>query len=173
MLRLLDPPLPLTSLSLRDQYNKPFTEERLRAHWNLVLFGYTRSEESSRDSLSLATRVINRLADLPRLQQTTRALFVSLDPEYDSPEVLMNFINRFSPDFLALTGTPIQVQTFARKFGVIYSRVDTETGEFRIDHSTSIGVIDPEGLFVGLFTGLVDEVSIASDLKRLAERYRN
>ena len=173
VLRLIEPAVAISSVKLQDQYGNRFTEERFKDHWNLVLFGYTRATETNRETLYLATRVINRLADIPDLQRATRVIFVSLDSEYDTPAVLKTFIDYFSPEFLALTGNPEEVHALASQLGVRYGKPRTTMGTLHIDHSTSIGLIGPDGKLRGLFTGLVDEVSIASDLKQLSERYLN
>lgn len=169
----LEKPAPIGRIDLLDQFGNRFTAQRLTGHWDLIIFGYTGSDQATRDLLALATHATNRLAEWPILQSATRVLLVTVDPENDRPEVLKRFIDHYSPAFLALTGSPDQIRLLAGRLGVSYRRQPAGgSGEYRIDHSTSIGVIDPAGNLAGLFTGLVDAVSIASDLKQLADSYR-
>jgi len=166
----LEQPTPVRPLRLLDQSGQPFSQEGFKGHWNLVLFGYTRDEGNSREPLTLITQVVNRLADNPKLQGITRAVFITLDPDHDQPQVLHRFIRHYNRDFLALTGAMDQITSSAGQLGVSFKRQPNTDGEgYRIEHSTSIALIDPDANLVGLFTGIVDAVSIASDLKQLAD----
>ena len=166
----LEQPTPIRPLRLLDTSSEPFSEAGFKGHWNLVLFGYTRDEGNSRGPLTLITQVVNRLADNPKLQGITRAVFITLDPDHDQPQVLQRFIRHYSGEFLALTGTMDQITGIASQLGVSFKRQTNTDGEgYRIDHGTSIALIDPGANLVGLFTGIVDAVSIADDLKQLAD----
>jgi len=170
----LEQPTPIRPLQLLDSTDEPFSQAEFKGHWNLVLFGYTRDEGNSRGPLTLITRVVNRLADNPKLQSITRAVFITLDPDHDQPQVLQRFIRYYNRDFLALTGAMDQIANCASQLGVSFKRQPNTDGEgYRINHSTSIALIDPDANLVGLFTGIVDAVSIASDLKQLADSDTN
>ncbi|MCB1752681.1 MAG: SCO family protein [Gammaproteobacteria bacterium] len=167
--RALEKPQALANLSLRDHYGNPFDAQRLTGHWNLVIFGYTGAVNSVRDRLILITHVKNRLAALPHLQQITRGLLVTVAPDTDKPAVLNSLMSRFSPDFLALTGSPEEIRSLARSLGIIIRHSATaDSKDFRIEHSSSIALIDPDANLIGLFTGVVDAASIAADIKQLA-----
>ena len=165
----LEKPRPIEDLALRDQYGNPFTERRLIGNWNLVIAGYTGAAEPLMDRLTLITYAKNRLADHPDLQQITRGLFITVDPDTDTPEVLNAFMARFSPDYLALTGSAEAIDSTGRALGFIVSRSRmAEPKDYRIEHSSSIALIDPDANFIGLFTGALDAASIAADITRLA-----
>jgi protein SCO1/2 len=162
-------PQAMKNLVLQDQYGNPFTEQELAGHWNFVMFGQTESAESALDGLTLITQVKNRLALHPDIQQQTRAVFITVNPETDKPEVLEAFMARFSPDYLALTGLTENIQSVARSLGVTIRRSSTPDAKgYRIDHSSSILLIDPDARLIGLFTGVVDAASIAADIQQLA-----
>jgi protein SCO1/2 len=166
----LQEPLRIGPLQLLDQFGNAFTELRLQGHWNLLFFGYSRSEQATADLLTLAVQVVNRLAEWPELQENLQVIFVTLDPDHDKPGILLPFIDHYHPEFLALTGSRDQVRRLAHQSGVRFKRRDLSSGdEYRIDHSTSLALIDPEGRLLGLFTGVVDAVTIASDLKQIAD----
>lgn len=163
----LEAPQTITDLSLEDQYGNPFDEKRLKGHWNLVIFGYTKDAASLQNRLLLITQVKNRLAIHHELQQITRGIFITVDPEIDKPAALIAFMARFSPDYLALTGLAEEVQSAAGKLGFTIKRSPAAESS-RIDHNSSIALIDPEANLIGLFTGAVDAASIASDIEQLA-----
>ncbi len=170
VLRILERPVPLAPFELTDRNGLPFTLERLKGRWSLLFTGYTSSDQATRDLLVLATRVLNRLAQWPDLQRRTRVVFVSLDPARDTPGRLADFFAGYGADFVAVTGAPDQIRRLADQIGVTYKRVEgTSPGDYRIDHSTSIALVDPDARLVGLFTGLVDPASIAADIKQQAD----
>jgi len=173
VLSALEQPLPVQDFNLLDQQGQVFSRERLKGYWNLLLTGYTTSDQATVDLLTLATRILNRLAEWPDLQANTRVIFITLDPETDTPRKLADFFSRYSADFIALTGDESGIETFVSQLGVKFKRIELDDeGSYRIDHSTSIAVVDPEGRLAGLFTGRVDAVSIAADLQRLANSER-
>ncbi|MCB1763348.1 MAG: SCO family protein [Gammaproteobacteria bacterium] len=168
-LSALEKPQPIAPLELLDQYGNLFKQERLSGHWNLVIFGYTGSDALLQEGLALITQVKNRLAIHPELQRITRAIVITVDPNVDSPERLKSFMHRFSPDFLALTGSTGQIDTIAQLLGVTMRHIpNADNTGYRIDHSSSIALIDPDVALVGLFTGIVDAASIAADITKLA-----
>ncbi|MCB1758158.1 MAG: SCO family protein [Gammaproteobacteria bacterium] len=159
----------ILDLSLTDHYGRPFDNSDFAGHWNLILFGYLQEPDAARSGLALATQVKNRLAAEPGLQQMTRALLITVDPTVDTPEKLRRFLSPYSPDFVGLTGSSERIAAAAGALGVkIRPLPATQEEPYRIDHGTSIGLAGPQGRLLGLFTGVVDAVSIAADIQKLA-----
>lgn len=166
----LQNPMPIQSMQLLDQFGNAFTEKRLHGHWNLLFFGYRHSEQSTPALLTLATQVVNRLADRPQLQKNLQVIFITLDPDRDRPEVLLPFVGRYHPEFLALTGPMNEIRRVARQLGIRFERrAGSPDDDYLIDHGTSMALIDPAGRLLGLFTGVVDAVTIANDLQQIAD----
>ena len=169
---LLEDPIVLQPIALQDQFGEPFDNQRLADRWNLVMFGYTRSRNDSPAMLTLSTQVLNRMADRPELQENFRVLFVTVDPEHDTPEILGEFLMFYRDDFVGLTAEPAYIRAFAGQLGVRFQRRPAnKEGDYRIDHSTSMALVDPHGRLFGLFTGRVDAASIAHDLKLIMDKY--
>jgi len=169
---LLQDPIALQPIALQDQFGEPFDNQRLADHWNLVMFGYTRSRNDSPALLELSTQILNRMADRPELQQNLRVLFVTVDPEHDTPEVLEEFLLFYRDDFVGLTAQPAFIRAFAGQLGARFRRRPAnKEGDYGIDHSTSMALVDPHGRLFGLFTGRVDAASIAHDLKLIMDKY--
>lgn len=174
LIKLLPSPRPLKSPDLIDQFAEPFTAQQLKGHWSLVLFGYSHSPPESPEMLRLSTSVLNRLADKPVLRQMTRVIFVTVDPQRDQPDILKSFVGPYGPDFLGVGGSVAQINDFAGQLGANFRRqTGKDDADYRVEHSTSIALIDPQARLVGLFTGLVDAVNIASDMKLIAADYEN
>ena len=169
-LSTLKEPRKITPFQLTDQFGSPFSDEGFDKRWNLLLFGYSHSEQATEDLLFLATRVYNRLAAKPDVQRALQVILVTVDPERDTPKVLKPFIGHYSPDFIGLTGPQTELRKLTNQLGVIYKPIPTD-GSYRIDHSTSISLINPDGELVGTFRGRVDPTGIATDIIYLAERF--
>lgn len=170
-IHLLEHPKTISAFQLTDLLGAPFTPANFTGHWNMLFIGYTRDEQTTPAQLTLATRIINRLADRPRLQQNTAVIFVTVDPEHDTPTALKPFIGHYSADFQALTGDNEQIRNLAHQLGMKYQRVEKKDGGYSIVHSSSIALISPQGELQGLFTGRVDASSIAHDIKQLADTH--
>ncbi|MNZ97449.1 hypothetical protein D3C78_1166870 [compost metagenome] len=109
----------------------------------VVFFGYTQCPDVCPTTLQELAEVKQQLgADGERLQ----AVFVSLDPERDTPEMLKAYMGNFDPSFVALRGTPEQTAAIAKDFKIFYKKVEGKTPQtYTLDHSAGSYVYDPKG----------------------------
>jgi len=131
----------------------------------LVFFGYTQCPDVCPTTMSDLAEVKKQLgADGARLQ----VLFVTVDPERDTPSVLKNYMVNFDPTFLALCPTPAQLVDVARDFKVYYKKVEgSAPGSYSMDHSAGSYIYDPQG-HVRLFARFGGGVApMVQDLKQL------
>ena len=136
-------------LHLLDFNGKPRSLEEFRGKVVLVTFGYTQCPDVCPTTMLELAQVKKELgADGARVQ----GVFVSVDPERDTPEILKAYVGNFGPDFVALRGTPEETKAAAKAFKVFYSKVPgkTETS-YTIDHTAGEYVFDTRGR-VRLFT---------------------
>jgi protein SCO1/2 len=171
---LLPEPRPIGGFSLRDDNGKPFGPQQLRGHWTFVFFGYTHCPDICPDTLYRMVQVFNRLAVDPDLQKDTRMVFVSVDPQRDTPEVLHDYVRYFHPDFTGVTGPEEELLPFARQFSVVYMKQAPAEGSdnYLVDHSAAILLVDPDGQLHGIFSGVQDPGTIAADLQKIAGNWR-
>ncbi|MDB5815640.1 MAG: SCO1/SenC family protein [Rhodocyclales bacterium] len=108
-----------------------------------VFFGYTQCPDACPTSLALLSDVTRRLgADGKRLQ----VVFVTVDPERDTPQQLGQYTAAFNPTFLALRGSAEQTSAVAKAFNVFYEkRGDIAGGHYTMDHTAGIYLLDPKG----------------------------
>jgi protein SCO1/2 len=107
----------------------------------MVYFGYTRCPEACPLELYGLSRLMRHLgASRARVQ----VLFITLDPERDTPKYLKLYLNSFDPTFLALTGSMAEVDRAARSFGVTYVRVPIGN-DYSIDHTSVTYLLDTQG----------------------------
>ena len=120
----------------------------LRGQVVLVYFGYTFCPDICPTNLVYIANALRSLQ--PTELKRTRVLFVSVDPERDTPERLAGYVAYFHPNILGLTGTPEQLAEVAGRYGAAYRRVDDSGSAmgYLIDHSAFTYVVDPSGRLV-------------------------
>jgi protein SCO1/2 len=147
------------------------TEGAYRGKWLLVYFGYTYCPESCPTTLYEIARALAKLGgDAVKLQP----LFITLDPQRDSREVLEPYTQSFDARIIGLTGDPQQIDAVAKEYGAYAARHKTGPGpeDYVIDHSTYLYVMDPEGKFVRAFDAGTPGDSIADELRGLITKPR-
>lgn len=109
----------------------------------VVFFGYTQCPDVCPTTMAELAAVKQRLgADGARLQ----AVFVTVDPERDTPEILKAYMGSFDPAFVALRGTPEETQALAKSFKAFFRKVDGKApGSYTMDHTAGAYVFDPQG----------------------------
>ena len=152
-------------LSLPDADGKMRTLADFKGKVTLVFFGFTQCPDVCPTTLSELAAVKRDLGqDGERLQ----GVFVSVDPQRDTPEILKAYVGSFDPGFVALRGTPEQIKDTAREFKVFYAQVPGRTeGSYTVDHTAGTYVFDASGkvrLFVRYGSGAE---ALRHDLKLL------
>jgi protein SCO1/2 len=140
------------------------TERTYRGKWLLIYFGYTHCPDVCPTTLGEMASALDRLG--PRAAEV-QALLITLDPRRDTPEILSGYVKAFDERIVGLTGTPQQIAAAARSYQVFYERVDREDGEYLIDHSSYLYVINPDGRFVTAWRSDRKGEEIAQDLAGL------
>lgn len=154
-------------LNLADADGKPRTLADFKGKALVVFFGYVQCPDVCPTTLAEVAAVKKQLgAEGDKVQ----AVFVTVDPERDTPAVLKAYMANFGPDFVALHGTPEQTQKAAREFKVFYAKVPGKTeGSYTVDHTAASFLFDPQGrvrVYVRYGTG---SEALAQDLKALLE----
>jgi protein SCO1/2 len=130
-------------LSLPDADGKPRQLSDFKGKVTLVFFGYTQCPDVCPTTLAELAAVKR---DLGADGQRVQGVFVSVDPERDTPEILKAYMASFGPDFVALRGTPEETATAARNFKVFYAKSAGKTeGSYTMDHTAGTYVFDAEG----------------------------
>ena len=138
-----------SKLDLPDADGKPRTLADFKGKVVVVFFGYTQCPDVCPATMAELSDVKRQLGpDGARVQ----AIFVTVDPERDTPALLKAYVGNFGPDFVALRGTPEQTKEAARNFKVFYAKVPGKTeGNYTMDHTAGLFVFDTQGK-VRLFT---------------------
>jgi protein SCO1 len=137
----------------------------LRGRWTLVFIGFTHCPDICPTTLAQLAEA-GRRADLPPAQRP-QLLFVSVDPERDTPEVTANYARHFSPEALGATADHDRLEPFTRSLGMVYMHSPLDGGGYSVDHSSSVAVVDPAGRLVAQLRPPFDPARIAADLRSL------
>ena len=149
---------------LVDQNGKTVTDADLKGKWSLVYFGYTHCPDACPTALNDISIALDELG--PK-RAAVRPVFITVDPERDTQEVLKSYITAFDAPILALTGTPEEIAQAAKGYRVYYAKHPEADGDYSMDHSSVIYVIDPQGRFTASFTHQSAPEEIAERLKKL------
>jgi protein SCO1/2 len=151
-------------LSLKDYNGQLRTLSDFKGKVVFVFFGFTQCPDVCPTTMAELAEVRRRLGpDGERVQ----GVFVSVDPERDTAEVLKAYLQGMDPSFVGLTGSLDQIEQTSREFKVFYQKVPTQNGGYTMDHTAGAYVFDPDGqvrLFVRYGLG-VD--ALTSDIKQL------
>lgn len=148
---------------LTDMDGHPRSIADYRGQAVMLFFGFTQCPSACPTELARSTEVMRRLGpDAARV----RMLFVTIDPERDTPELLRNYVHAFDPSFVALHGDLAATAATAHRFKAVYQKVpagDTYT----MDHSTFTYVFDPQGRIRLLARPDIDAARLVDDLRQL------
>jgi protein SCO1/2 len=163
---VLDPPKPIQDFALTDQNGGTFRLGDQQGNVVLLFFGYTFCPDVCPTTLGTWKRVHETLgADA----QDVRFVFVTVDPERDTPERLKQHLEAFGSDFIGLTGSPEELQPVYQAFGVYFEKdAETESAAgYLVNHTASTFVIDPEGRWRLKFSFGASDEDIVHDIKQL------
>ena len=154
---------PVGDFSLTDTSGRAFTRRDLGGAPTLVFFGFTHCPDVCPTTLMKLAQVRKR-AGLTGL----RVLFVSVDPQRDTPPVLGMYVHAFDPAFLGLSGEPGAILAVAANFGVAVNRVELPGGDYTVDHSAVVFLLDARARIAAIFTPPFEVAALAADLRRAA-----
>ena len=154
-------PLPAFSLTRHD--GEALKPADFHGHWSLLFFGYSHCPDICSPTLQQLTTALKILDDAE-----SQIVFVSVDPERDTPETLQQYVSHFHPRTLGATGEAEAITDFSKQLGAFYSRRKLATG-YLVDHSSSVWLINPEAQLAGVFTPPLLPQAIAEDLRKLME----
>jgi protein SCO1 len=153
------------TLSLTDQNGQPRTLADFKGKVTVVFFGFTQCPDVCPTTMAELAQV---KAALGKDGERVQGVFVTVDPERDSAEVLKSYMSGFDPGFVALRGTPEQIAATAKEFKVFYAKVPGKAeGTYSVDHTAGSYVFDAQGrvrLFVRYGSGAE---ALTADLKTL------
>lgn len=150
--------------ALVDQTGKPFTQADLVGRPTALFFGYTHCPDVCPTTLIEAEGWMKELgADADRV----RVVFVTVDPERDTPAQLGDYLKSFDPRFVGLSGPRAEIDKAIKAYRVFARKVDGAGGDYTMDHTAAVYLLDPQGRFVGLINYQEESAKALAKLRRL------
>ena len=150
-------------LDLEDQTGKPFTDVQMRGHPYLVFFGFTHCPDICPTTLYDMSQMMKALGpDADR----AGVLFITVDPARDTAPVLKDYLSNFDPHLRGLTGTATQINAAIKEYRVYAKKVPLENGDYTMDHTAMVYLMDKEGHFIAPFNMTRTPEAEAADLRR-------
>jgi protein SCO1/2 len=148
---------------LTDQDGRTVTDEDVKGKPFLVFFGFTHCPEICPTTLFDISEILRALG--PDAERT-RALFITVDPEQDTPKALKDYLSSFDPHMTGLTGSADAIAAVAKAYRVIYRKVPLDQGGYTMDHTAIIYLMDKQGRFVAPFSLKRGTEASAAELRK-------
>ena len=150
---------------MTDSRGNAVSEQSYQGKYLLVFFGFTHCPAVCPTSLLSIAHALDALgSDADQVQ----AIFVTVDPARDTPEVLASYVANFHPDIVGMTGSESDIAAIAEAYRVYYARVDVPDSEagYLMDHSAAIYLMGPDGRYLDMLRHNADPGDIADAVRR-------
>jgi protein SCO1/2 len=151
---------------LKTVEGRDVTDASFSGKWLVIYFGYTRCPDACPTALNA---IGVALKELGPLSAQVQPLFITLDPERDTPQIIGDYVKAFDRRILGLSGTDTQTAAVAKTFHVYYTARKLGHDEYAIDHSSFVYVVDPAGRVVELLAGNLQPHTMAAVLRNLVQ----
>jgi protein SCO1/2 len=148
---------------LTDQAGKAFTDKDLKGKPTLIFFGYTHCPDVCPTSLFEMSEVLRAMG---KDADKVNAVFISVDPERDTPATMKDYLSSFDPHLEGLSGDPAETAKVITSYRVYAKKVPTKDGDYTMDHTALIYLMDRDGRFVSPFNLKRTPEEAAAELKR-------
>jgi cytochrome oxidase Cu insertion factor (SCO1/SenC/PrrC family) len=154
--------------TMTDQDGRRVSEKDFLGKFMLVFFGYTYCPDVCPTELHVMSAAV---AQLGKAADTIRLVFVTVDPERDTPEVVKSYVENFAGDMIGLTGSPEDVAAIAKAYRVYYQKTPIAgSTDYMMDHSSIVYLMGPDGKFVKHFTYSTDAKALADGIAAAVAR---
>lgn len=150
-----------------DDEGMPVTQQDILGKPTVMFFGFTYCPDVCPTTLADLSDLIEKLgSDADKLNY----MFVSVDPERDTPEKMHQYLSYFDERIRGLTGTPEQLAAMAKAYGVYYKKVPLDGGSYTMDHTASVYLLNSQGGFVGTISFQENQTVALGKLQHLIEK---
>ena len=147
---------------LTDQDGKPRASSDFAGRYQLIYFGYSNCPDVCPTTLGVIAEALDKLGvDATRIVP----IFITIDPDHDTPKVLKAYVAAFGPNFVGLTGTQAEITAVEKQYRVAAQKKPLGGGEYTFDHSSVIYLMGPDGKLISFYDELISPDELAKDLK--------
>ena len=158
----------IPDFALQGTDGKVFNKASIDKHWTLVFLGFTHCPDVCPTTLGELSKAQKVWESVP-VDTRPRVLFVSVDPERDTPKVLADYAAFFHQDTLTATAPEPALADFVQSLAMVYAKKPLENGDYTMDHSATIVVLNPQGNEVGIIRPPFVPEKIAADMLALSK----
>ena len=160
---VLNPPRQIQVPVLTKQDGTPFTNEDLNGQWSLLFFGYTHCPDICPTTMNVLAEAKKKSAG-----EFPQVVFVSVDPQRDTVDLLAPYVHYFDPKFFGVTGDETMLQALTLQASILYVKVPGESGDendYLVDHSSAVLAINPEGQLAAILSAPHTTASIITSVE--------
>ena len=151
---------------MTDMNGQPITEAAFTGHPSAVFFGFTHCPEVCPTTLFEMKGWFDKLGDEGK---DIKAFFVSVDPARDTPQLLKDYISNVTDRVTGITGTEESIAALAKAWGVYYKKIDTSGGDYTMDHTALVFLLDSKARFHGTIAYGENPDTALAKMKRLSK----
>jgi protein SCO1/2 len=148
---------------LTDPTGKSVSDADFRGRYMLIYFGYSFCPDVCPTTLSVMAEALDKAGDKGR---RVTPIFITIDPERDTPKVLGDYMKAFGPNFVGLTGNAAAIQDVEKKYRVYAAKRPLPGGGYGMDHSSVLYLIGPNGKLVSYYDEAISPDDLAKELKQ-------
>jgi protein SCO1 len=147
---------------LTDQSGKTVTDQDFRGRYMLIYFGYSFCPDVCPTTLGVMAEALQKLGSEG---QRVVPVFITIDPERDTPKVLGDYVKAFGPQFVGLTGNAAAIKDVEKKYRVYAVKRPLEKGGYGMDHSSVLYLMGPNGKLVSFYDEAISPDDLAKELR--------
>ena len=155
---------PLARFALQDFDGHPYDNASLNGHPSLLFFGYTNCPDICPATLAILSEML-RQAPLPGL----KILFITVDPDRDTPAVLKQYLGSFNAEFIGLSAGRDGLVPLMRSVAAAFEREARADGNYQLNHSATLYLLDRRGRLAAVFSPPLAAAALSADLRTLAD----
>jgi protein SCO1/2 len=147
--------------TLVDQDGRAWTRQDFKGRVTVLLFGFTHCPDLCPTALSNLAVALDQLGED---RDHVQIVFITVDPERDTSPVLRDYMSGFGPNFIGLTGGPVAIRKAAKTFKVFFQKKSLPDGDYTMDHSAVIYILDPQARVRLMFTAKRQSKDVVHDI---------
>ncbi|KAJ2079314.1 Cu-binding protein [Coemansia sp. RSA 988] len=159
---------------LIDQDGKTKTDKSFKGRFTLIYFGFCHCPDICPDEMDKIGEALELLDRDPKTKDVVQPIFITCDPQRDSPEAIKEYLKQFHPKFVGLTGSIDQVRSACKGYRVYFSKPPkvAENQDYLVDHSIFSYFMDPDGTFVDVYGKDKTALEMASSITNTIAKFR-
>jgi protein SCO1/2 len=171
---LFPTPREIEPFQLVSAEQKPFTNTSLNGHWSVLFFGFTQCPQMCPTTLAMLNDTYQLIAAKKNVPLPT-VVFISVDPDRDTPPVMKKYLSSFNKNFTGATGSQEELKRLTAALNILYMKVQKPNTDdpmsYQIDHSGTLLLVNPEGQLLALFSAPHTAETLAKNISAIETRY--